>query len=99
MSKVVLKTENLGISFGGLKAVQNLNLEIKEGEIHVLMGPNGIGKSTLTKVIMGDPNYIVESGSIKYNDEDLLSLPVNERSKRGIYLVSQNPRGGFPGQE
>lgn len=87
----MLKIENLTVSVNNKQILKDFSLDIEDGKIVGLMGPNGTGKSTICKVIMGDPNYIVESGSIKYNDEDLLSLPVNERSKRGIYLVSQNP--------
>ena len=87
----MLKIENLTVSVNNKKILKDFSLDIEDGKIVGLMGPNGTGKSTICKVIMGDPNYIVESGSIKYNGEDLLSLPVNERSKRGIYLVSQNP--------
>lgn len=87
----MLKIENLTVSVNNKKILKDFSLDIEDGKIVGLMGPNGTGKSTICKVIMGDPNYIVESGTIKYNGEDLLSLPVNERSKRGIYLVSQNP--------
>ena len=87
----MLEIENLTVSVNNKQILKDFSLDIEDGKIVGLMGPNGTGKSTICKVIMGDPNYIVESGSIKYNGEDLLSLPVNERSKRGIYLVSQNP--------
>ena len=87
----MLKIENLTVSVNNKQILKDFSLDIEDGKIVGLMGPNGTGKSTICKVIMGDPNYIVESGSIKYNGEDLLSLPVNERSKRGIYLDSQNP--------
>ena len=60
-------------------------------EVHAIMGPNGIGKSTICKTIMGDPNYIVTSGSIFYNDTDLLKLNVSERARLGIYLLNQSP--------
>ena len=87
----MLKIENLTVSVNNKQILKDFSLDIEDGKIVGLMGPNGTGKSTICKVIMGDPNYIVESGSIKYNGEDLLSLPVNDRSIRGIYLVCQNP--------
>ena len=62
MSEVMLKTENLGISFGGLKAVQNLNLEIKEKQLYGLVGPNGAGKTTVTNLL--SRFYEIESGQI-----------------------------------
>ncbi len=57
-----LKLVNLTVSVEGKTILNNFNLEINSGEIHVIMGPNGVGKSTLTKVIIGDPNYKIESG-------------------------------------
>lgn len=87
----MLSIKNLTVSIDGKEILKDFSLDINDGEIVALMGPNGIGKSTICKVIMGDPNYQVISGSITYNKEDLLSLDVVERSKRGIYLVNQNP--------
>ena len=55
------------------------------------MGPNGVGKSTLSRVIMGDDRYKVLNGDILYNGNSILKLPVNERSKMGIFLAMQNP--------
>lgn len=88
-----LKIENLTV-----KAVdddkiilKDFNLEIKSGEIHVIMGPNGTGKSTLTKVIMGDSNYKIVKGKIYYNGKVINKLPVNERAKLGIFLGMQMP--------
>lgn len=71
--------------------LNNFNLTINSGEIHVIMGPNGIGKSTLTKVIMGDPNYQVTNGSITYDNENILTMTPDERAKKGIFLSMQNP--------
>ncbi len=87
----MLQVDHLTVSIEGKVILKDFTLHIKKGEIACLMGPNGIGKSTICKVLMGDPNYKIESGSITYKGEDLLSLDVVERSKRGIYLVSQNP--------
>lgn len=86
-----LKIENLTVSVEGKVILKDFNLEIKRGEIHVLMGPNGIGKSTLTKVIMGDPNYKIDSGFIYYNNELLNDMSVDERSRLGIFLGMQLP--------
>ena len=55
------------------------------------MGPNGVGKSTLSRVIMGDPNYTVTNGSILFDGDNLLPLSVDERSKKGVFLAMQNP--------
>lgn len=87
----MLKINNLTVSVDDKKILDNFSLTVEDGKIVTLMGPNGIGKSTICKVIMGDPNYRVESGSITYNGEDLLSMDVVTRSRKGIYLVNQNP--------
>ena len=64
---------------------------MKENEIHALMGPNGNGKSTLLSVIMGNPKFNVQSGSITLNNQDVLSMKVDERSKAGLFLGMQYP--------
>ncbi len=87
----MLKINNLTVSINDKVILKNFSMEVDSGEIVALMGPNGIGKSTICKVIMGDPNYKVESGSIEYDGADLLKLNTIERSRKGIYLVSQNP--------
>ena len=68
----------------------NLSLKINAGEIHVLMGKNGVGKSSIAKTIMGDDTYKVE-GSIRYNGKDITNLSIYERAKLGIYLLNQTP--------
>ena len=71
--------------------LKDFNLKIKDGEIHAIMGPNGTGKSTLSKTIMGNYMYEVTSGDIIFNKESLLELDVDERAKRGIFLSMQDP--------
>ena len=87
----MLKINNLEVATDNKIILKDFNLIINDGEIHTIMGPNGVGKSTLSRVIMGDPNYIVTSGSIFYNDTDLLKLNVSERARLGIYLLNQSP--------
>ncbi len=87
----ILKIEDLTVEVFGKVILNDFNLEIKSGEIHVIMGPNGTGKSTLTKVIMGDNNYKIVKGKISYNDKVINDLPVNERAKLGIFLGMQMP--------
>ncbi len=87
----ILKIENLTVSVDNKIILKDFNLTIKSKEIHVLMGINGIGKSTLTKVIMGDSNYKIENGYIYYNDVLLNNMSVDERSRLGIFLGMQLP--------
>ena len=71
--------------------LKGFNIKINKGEVHAIMGPNGTGKSTLSKVILGHPSYNVVSGDIFVNNESILSLSTDLRSKLGIFLVYQNP--------
>jgi len=86
-----LKIKDLCVSVDNKQILNNFNLEIKSGEIHAIMGPNGTGKSTLSKVIMGDPNYIITSGSIYFDDIEINNLEVSERARLGIFLGMQMP--------
>ncbi len=86
-----LKIDNLTVSVNNKTILNNFSLEIKSGEIHAIMGPNGTGKSTLTKVIMGDDNYKIESGAIYFNDQNITDLKVDERARLGIFLGMQMP--------
>lgn len=87
----MLKIENLEVSVNNKKILDNFNLIINDGEIHTIMGPNGVGKSTLSRVIMGDSNYKVLNGSIVFNGDNLLPLSIDERAKKGIFLAMQYP--------
>ena len=83
--------KDLHISVDGKEIVNGLNLDVKEGEIAALMGPNGSGKTTIANVIMGNPKYKVEKGEIFYKGKNILNLKVNERAKLGIFLSFQHP--------
>lgn len=87
-----LKIEDLHVSVGEKQILKGINLEVNQGEIHAIMGPNGNGKSTLLNAIMGHPAYTVTSGSIRYNGEDVLKMSVDERSKKGLFLAMQYPK-------
>ncbi len=87
----ILKIEDLSVKIGDKTILSGFNLKIKSGEIHAIMGPNGTGKSTLSKVIMGDSTYEVVSGKIMYNDIDITNMPVYERARLGIFLGMQMP--------
>ena len=87
----ILKIENLCVSVENKKILNDFNLTIKSGEIHAIMGPNGTGKSTLSKVIMGDPNYKVLKGSISFDGKLINNLNIDERANLGIFLGLQMP--------
>ena len=86
-----LEIKDLCVDIDEKQILKNFNLTLKEGEIHAIMGPNGTGKSTLSKVIMGDSEYTIKSGDILYDDESILSLPTDERARKGIFLAMQMP--------
>ncbi len=86
-----LKIVNLTVSIDGKTILDDFNLEINDGEIHAIMGPNGTGKSTLAKVIMGDPKFKIISGDIYFDDVKINDLSVDKRSNLGIFLGMQMP--------
>lgn len=87
----MLKIDNLEVYTDNKKILDNFNLIINDGEIHTIMGPNGVGKSTLSRVIMGDSNYKITSGNITFNGDNLIPLSTDERAKKGIFLAMQYP--------
>lgn len=86
-----LEIKNLNVKIGNKKILNDFSLKINSGEIHAIMGPNGTGKSTLSKVIMGDPTYEVISGEIFFDDKNINDLKVDERARLGIFLGMQMP--------
>ena len=87
----MLSIKNLFVRVNEKEVLRDFNLDIDDGSVHVIMGPNGVGKSTLSRVIMGDKNYIVTKGSIFWGGEDIKNMPVDVRSKLGIFLAMQYP--------
>lgn len=86
-----LKINNLFVKIDDKLILNDFSLEIKSGEIHAIMGPNGTGKSTLSKVIMGDPTYTIVGGDIFFDDVRLNELSVDARARLGIFLGMQMP--------
>lgn len=91
MQKPVLKISELRANVEDKEILKGVNLEIKGGEVHAIMGPNGTGKSTLSSTIMGHPKYKVTSGNVTLNHEDVLSMSVDERARAGLFLAMQYP--------
>ncbi len=86
-----LEIKDLNVSVKDKKILNNFSLIIKKGEIHTIMGPNGTGKSTLSKVILGDKNYNIDSGDIIVNGKSILNLETYEIARMGIFLCYQSP--------
>ena len=89
--KNLLEISGLHVSVEDKEILRSVDLTLGRDETHVLMGPNGTGKSTLGYAITGNPQYTVTAGSIVFDGEDITELPVNERAKKGIFLSFQNP--------
>ena len=87
---LVLETKNLGISFGGLKAAQNVNLQIKKNEIYGLIGPNGAGKTTVFNLLTGV--YLPTEGTFYLDGEELKGLAQDKINQKGIARTFQNIR-------
>ena len=87
----LLSVRDLHVQVGEKEILHGVNLSVGTDETHVLLGPNGTGKSTLGYAITGTPAYQVTRGSITFDGEDITSMPVNERAKKGVFLSFQNP--------
>ncbi len=87
----MLSVKNLHASVGDKEILRGINLEVRAGEVHAIMGPNGSGKSTLASVLAGNEKFTVTEGSVTFMGEDLLALPIEERSRKGLFLGFQYP--------
>ncbi|MBQ8665987.1 MAG: Fe-S cluster assembly ATPase SufC [Lachnospiraceae bacterium] len=91
MDKNILTISNLYVNAGDKEILAGVDLEVGYGQTHVLMGPNGTGKSTLGLALMGSPKYEITKGNIVFAGEDITEEGANERAKKGIFLSFQNP--------
>jgi Fe-S cluster assembly ATP-binding protein len=82
----MLEIKNLHAKVDGKEILKGVDLTIRDGEIHALMGTNGAGKSTLSNVIVGNPKYEVTEGSITFNGKDMLAMTPEERSHEGVFM-------------
>ncbi|MEW6241396.1 MAG: Fe-S cluster assembly ATPase SufC [Chloroflexota bacterium] len=89
MSELVIRNLHVGIE--GKEILQGLDLTVRQGEIHAIMGPNGTGKSTLAYTLMGHPGYTVTAGEVIFKGQNILDLEPDERSRLGLFLAFQYP--------
>jgi Fe-S cluster assembly ATP-binding protein len=87
----ILSVRNLHVSIGEQEILRGVDLTVNAGEIHAIMGPNGSGKSTLANSLAGRPEYVVTSGEVLYQGQDLLLLEPEDRARAGVFLAFQYP--------
>ena len=87
----MLEVKDLHVSVENKSILHGLNLSVNAGEVHAIMGPNGSGKSTFAQVLAGRDSFRVESGSVTWQGEDLLAMPIEERARSGLFLAFQYP--------
>ncbi len=91
MSDKLLEINNLYVNAEEKEILKGINLKINKGEIHVIMGPNGSGKTTTANAILNNPMYIKKGGSILFDDEDITNLKTDEIARKGIFMSFQLP--------
>jgi Fe-S cluster assembly ATP-binding protein len=88
---MLLEIKKLKVNIGDKEIIKSLDLKVESGEVHVIMGPNGTGKSTLAKVITGSTGYQVQDGHINYQGQDIKDMSIDERARAGIFMSFQHP--------
>src|SRR3954449_7244063 len=90
-SRPALVIDDLHVSVDDREILRGVSLLVPQGSLHALMGPNGSGKSTLANTLLANPAYVVTSGRILLQGEDITALPTDERARRGLFLGFQHP--------
>lgn len=91
MSNELLEIKDLHVNAGEKEILKGIDLNIKKGEIHVIMGPNGSGKTTTANAILNNPEYTKTSGTINFKGEDITNLKTDEIARKGIFMSFQLP--------
>lgn len=91
MKNKLLKIKDLYVNASGKEILKGINLEINKGEIHVIMGPNGSGKTTTANAILNNPEYTKKSGNIIFEDEDITNMKTDEIARKGVFMSFQLP--------
>jgi len=87
----MLEVRDLHVSIGDVEILKGVNLLVKPSEVHAIMGPNGSGKSTLANVLAGHPSYVVTSGEVLLEEENILAMLPENRARAGLFLCFQHP--------
>lgn len=87
----MLNIKDLTVEIDNKIILDKFNLNIEPGSIHAIMGPNGVGKSTLSRTLMGDPKYNIINGEIIFKDKNITTMLPDERSRLGMFLAMQSP--------
>ena len=91
MGSKLLEIKDLYVKTADKEILKGINLNINNGEIHVIMGPNGSGKTTTANAILNNPAYIRQSGKIELNEEDITNLKTDEIARKGVFMSFQLP--------
>ncbi len=91
MEKELLKVEDLYVNAEEKEILKGIDLNIKKGEVHVIMGPNGSGKTTTANAILNNPAYTKKSGKIIFNGDDITKLKTDEIARKGVFMSFQLP--------
>src|SRR5690606_36878794 len=91
MTQALLSIRDLHVRAGEREVLRGLNIDLRAGQVHAIMGPNGSAKSSMAHVLAGEPGYTVQSGSVRYQDQNLLEMAPEQRAREGLFPGFQNP--------